>query len=112
MYGGYYERNPNGLGAAEEPETATIDGQPVTVTPGEQIVEYDDWMVPVAAAQQIFGMFPSIAAGLAGIILAWRLTQSRTIAIKGTEVIAAVVLSSIPSFFALFLMKTFRTYEE
>ena len=88
------------------------NGAPVAVeAPGETIVEYDDWMVPVAAAQQAFGMVPAIAAGLAGIVLAWRLTQNKVIAVKGSQLVTAMILSAVPSFFALFLMNTFHTYE-
>jgi hypothetical protein len=78
----------------------------------EEVMTFDNWMLPTPAAQQIFSLVPAVAGGLAGILFAYRLTQSRAIEVKGSEVMWATVVSFAASFGAVFLMKTFTSYED
>lgn len=91
------------MGAVEEPAQASTFIEETAI---------EDWMIPVPAAQTIFSLVPAVAGGLAGIILAWRFTDAKAIEVKGTEVIWATALSFVASFGAVFMMNTFRSYED
>lgn len=70
-----------------------------------------DWMMPVPAAQQIFSIASGVAGGLAGIILAQKFTSAKAISVSATEVLLATGLSFAATFGAIFLIRSFKSYE-
>jgi hypothetical protein len=88
---------------------STTINPPATVNPEVTVV--DSGMIPVPVAQQIFSLVPAVAAGLAGMVLAYRLTNARAISVKTSEVAMATAISFAASFAAVFVMKTFQTYD-
>ena len=112
----YYHRN-DWLGQDDEGEIEPPFGpvEPDDV-PAEEVeiteVAARDWMMPVPAAQQIFSIASGVAGGLAGIILAQKFTSARAMNVRATEVLAATGLSFLATFGAIFLIRTFESYEE
>ena len=100
-----YHRNVWPVLGQDPPEPAATPG------PIEEVTA-QAWMLPVPVAQQLFSIASGIAGGMAGLILAAKFTQAKAIEARASEVLLATGLSFLATFGAIFLIRTFRSYEE
>mgnify|MGYP001818786720 CR=1 FL=1 len=69
----------------------------------------DEWMIPSSLATQIFSIVPGIAGGLAGFVLASKLSNAKSV--KATEVLMASGSVALITFLSVFLVKTIDEFE-
>lgn len=68
-----------------------------------------NWMFPASLATQIFSIVPGIAGGLAGFVLASKLSNAKSV--KATEVLMAAGSVALITFMSVFLIKTIDEFE-
>jgi len=97
------------------PEEEELPADIVPVENGAQDIDFEEeaeqeeittenWMLSSTVAQQIFSIVPGIAGGLAGFILALKL--SGTTRVKASEVLMASGLVAFATFSVIFLVRT------
>lgn len=84
------ENGPREIDFEEEPETEEITTE--------------SWMFSSTVAQQIFSVVPGIAGGLAGFILAVKLSDTKKV--KASEVLLASAVVALTTFSVVFLVRT------
>jgi len=70
------------------------------------------YYLPVPYAQQVFSLVPAAAGVFAGLMLAQKFATAKATHVKASEVITASVLSFAASFLVVFMIKTFKSYDE
>lgn len=68
-----------------------------------------EWMIPSSLATQIFSIVPGIAGGLAGFVLASKLSNAKSV--KATEVLMASGSVALITFLSVFLVKTIDEFD-
>jgi hypothetical protein len=99
-------RPRRGLGVLPGPPGAAI--VPVQTNP----VPAEPLYLPVPYAQQVFSLVPAAAGVVAGLLLASKFTSARATHVKASEVVTASVLSFAASFAVVFMIRSFKSYEE
>lgn len=64
----------------------------------------DRWMIPASLATQVFSIVPGIAGGLAGFVLASKLSNAKSV--KASEVLLASGSVALITFMSVFLVRT------
>lgn len=72
-------------------------------------VTSEEWMIPSSLATQIFSIVPGIAGGLAGFVLASKLSNAKSV--KATEVLMASGSVALITFLSVFLVKTIDEFD-
>lgn len=67
------------------------------------------WMLPASMATQIFSVVPGVAGGLAGFILATKISKAKSV--KATEVLMAAGAVALITFMSVFLVRTIDEFE-
>ena len=94
-------RSRRGLGSTAE----------TNPTPVREILS-SSYYLPVPYAQQVFSLVPAAAGVFAGLMLAQKFASARATHVKASEVITASVLSFAASFAVVFMIRSFRSYDE
>lgn len=120
----YYLTPLSGVGADAVVENAAIpvdeilvdDFVPEEVSPTDtssdvvrEEVTSQEWMIPASLSIQIFSIVPGIAGGLAGFVLASKLSNAKSV--KATEVFLASGAVALVTFLSVFLVKTIDEFE-
>jgi hypothetical protein len=95
-----------GLGVLPGPPGAAIvpvQGNPIPAEP---------LYLPVPYAQQVFSLVPAAAGVVAGLLLASKFTAARATHVKASEVVTASVLSFAASFAVVFMIHSFKSYDD
>jgi len=90
---------------SEQPVVDEIDGPVV-----REEVTAEQWMLPASLAIQVFSIVPGIAGGVAGFVLAQKLSRAKTV--KTTEVMTAAGTVALVTFLAVFLVRTIDEFED
>lgn len=80
------------------------DGDPI-----REEITASEWMFPTALAIQVFSIVPGIAGGLAGFVLASKLSNAKRV--KASEVLLAAGTVAAITFGAVFLVRTIDEFE-
>jgi len=126
-----YLSSLSGYGAADEDDAIQQnDAIPADIDPSEFISPVDQepsdqdeeapivrgevtaarWMFPAALATQIFSIVPGVAGGLAGFVLASKLSNAKNV--KASEVLLASGVVALITFMSVFLVRTIDEYDE
>ena len=118
----YYMAPFAGLGTAAETADETLtqnaaipeDYDPPEVAEDGPVVREEvtaeQWMLPASLAIQVFSIVPGIAGGVAGFVLAQKLSRAKTV--KTTEVMTAAGTVALVTFLAVFLVRTIDEFED
>jgi hypothetical protein len=68
--------------------------------------------LPVPYAQQVFSLVPAAAGVLGGLLLAQKFATAKATHVKASEIVTASVLSFAASFAVVFLIKSFKSYDD
>ena len=89
------------------------DAAPEEAEPTQAIVRGEvtaaRWMLPASMATQIFSVVPGVAGGLAGFILATKISKAKSV--KATEVLMAAGAVALITFMSVFLVRTIDEFE-
>jgi len=92
------------------PSVTTIETGETGITTTAGTPQPTTWMMPTTWVIQLFSIIPGIAGGLAGIILAQKLSNARSV--KASEAIFSAVLVAAATFASVFLIRTVNTFDE
>lgn len=112
----YVLRRGRGVGADDSaavvppPLITTLETGGVSTTIQTGTPQPTTWMMPTTWVIQLFSVIPGIAGGLAGIILAQKLSNARSV--KASEAIFSAVLVAAATFASVFLIRTVDTFDE
>ena len=91
----------------DEPTEPVVPSEGGAIT--REDVSSDRWMVPSSLATQIFSVVPGLAGGLAGFVLASKLSNAKSV--KASEVLLASGSVALITFMSVFLVRTIEEYE-
>jgi len=91
----------------DEPTEPVVPSEGGAIT--REDVSSDRWMVPSSLATQIFSVVPGLAGGLAGFVLASKLSNAKSV--KASEVLLASGSVALVTFMSVFLVRTIEEYE-
>ena len=91
----------------DEPTEPVVSSEGGAIT--REDVSSDRWMVPSSLATQIFSVVPGLAGGLAGFVLASKLSNAKSV--KASEVLLASGSVALITFMSVFLVRTIEEYD-
>lgn len=91
----------------EDPQSEDVSPEEVATT--REDVTAKEWMFPTSLATQIFSIVPGVAGGLAGFVLASKLSNAKSV--KASEVLLASGAVALITFMSVFLVRTIDEFD-